>query len=80
MPSLWLSQPFAPTPRAELCPHARFDRYVEQKRLDPYAIMLTICDADSLFAPRFLEMLEWTFRQQCNPEYAAPPSSRTELN
>lgn len=38
--------------------------------------MLTICDADSLFAPRFLEMLEWTFRQQCNPEYAAPPSSR----
>ena len=35
---------------------------------DPYRVMITICDVDSVFAPRFFEQLEWSFLQQPTPE------------
>jgi cellulose synthase/poly-beta-1,6-N-acetylglucosamine synthase-like glycosyltransferase len=44
-----------------------YDRLVPTH--DPYSVMVTICDADSLFAPRYIEQLDWTFEQYPNPEY-----------
>ena len=36
-------------------------KYVKQRDLDPYRVMLTICDADSLFDPVYLEHVEAEF-------------------
>jgi len=34
---------------------------------DPFGVMLTICDVDSLFATRFIEQLDWSYQQYANP-------------
>jgi len=34
---------------------------------NPYRVMVTICDVDSLFAPRYIEQLDWSFQQHPNP-------------
>jgi len=34
---------------------------------NPYRVMVTICDVDSLFAERYIEQLDWTYQQYPNP-------------
>jgi len=34
---------------------------------DPYRVMVTVCDVDSLFAHRYIEQLDWTYQQHPNP-------------
>jgi len=34
---------------------------------NPYRVMITICDVDSLFAPRYIEQLDWSYQQHANP-------------
>ena len=35
---------------------------------DPYTVLITITDADSVFAPRYFEQLSWVYSQQPSPE------------
>lgn len=35
--------------------------------LDPYDVLVTITDADSVFSPRYIEQLDWVYSQQPAP-------------
>ena len=35
--------------------------------LDPYTVLITIADSDSIFSPRYFEQLNWVYSQQPSP-------------
>jgi len=41
-----------------------YRKLVDDQRFDPFSIMITICDADSLFSPLYLAQVEASFWQQ----------------
>ena len=48
---------------------------VEARGQNPYTVMVNICDADSVFAERYLEQVEYSFHCQRSPEmllYSGP--------
>ena len=55
----WLAR--APT-KTGLC--VRLCEHVQQREMDSYKVMVTVCDADSLFDTVFLEQVEGEFWRQ----------------
>lgn len=57
--------------------------YIQKDRLDPFEVMVTVCDADSLFDPVFLEHVEaefWRMPDGRRAIYNAPINTYRNLN